>query len=54
VLNDDTWQKLQSVKEDAAFQGQRWPVMMLKTQQSSLPAEPAEEIKSGRKYLSVD
>lgn len=54
ALQDNTWEKLQSVKNDPAYQNQRWPIMVLKAKNHLLAAEPVEEIKSNRKFISVN
>ncbi len=54
ALQDKTWQILQNSKNDPAYGGQRWPIMVLKTKNNLLPDEPVEETKSNRKFISVD
>ncbi len=58
VIKDETWSKLQNLKDGDSFNGQRWPVMML-----GLPEElnycrredtPAVETARSRKYLLID
>ena len=43
ALQDATWQKLETLKDDPAYHNQRWPVMMLKAEESSELDKPGKE-----------
>ena len=55
ALHNDTWSKLQQVKDDEEFAGKRWPVFMLNV--PALHEQPADnnaDMKPTRKYISID
>lgn len=54
VLGDETWQKLEAQKDNPEYSHRRWPVMMLKSSEIFVPIQPEDELKSVKKYLSIE